>query len=160
MKNDGEKNLSNGEKFFFTIPFFNCIFSRADLTTRYNYIQSPDSLFIFLFLFLLSIYLLLYFSFIFLSLCQHQERREHGKRTTLSMRKPQGKPMKTVAHASHVPLSLRLMRLEENLETIDRRERGSRDIFYCVASRTNRAWLLFFFLSFLSLSLSFSFPPL
>lgn len=61
--------------------------------------------------------------------------------------------MKTVAHASHVPLSLRLMRLEENLETIDRRERGSRDIFYCVASRTNRAFLLFFS----SLPLSFSF---
>lgn len=59
--------------------------------------------------------------------------------------------MKTVAHASHVPLSLRLMRLEENLETIDRRERGSRDIFYCVASRTNRAFL------FSSLPLSFSF---
>lgn len=56
--------------------------------------------------------------------------------------------MKTVAHASHVPLSLRLMRLEENLETIDRRERGSRDIFYCVASRTNRAFLFFFSSSF------------
>lgn len=54
--------------------------------------------------------------------------------------------MKTVAHASHVPLSLRLMRLEENLETIDRRERGSRDIFYCVASRTSRACFLFLFL--------------
>lgn len=53
--------------------------------------------------------------------------------------------MKTVAH---VPLSLRLMRLEENLETIDRRERGSRDIFYCVASRTNRAFLFFFSSSF------------
>lgn len=65
--------------------------------------------------------------------------------------------MKTVAHASHVPLSLRLMRLEENLETIDRRERGSRDIFYCVASRTNRAFLFFFSSSFFFLSLFFFF---